>query len=259
MKKNKNEVLYGFGTHRLKGIECYKSVLYALKAGYNLIDTAEKYYNDVEIGRAIKKSRKKRENIKVIHKLTDVLEFNRTKDETYKKVTQYLKNLQLGYIDILLMHGPSPRYHEQPEIFKEGNIQVWEAMAELKAMGLVKSIGVSNFNKEQIMYLIEATGIIPEYLEVEFNVINYKEANVLKTWTDRMGIKTIAYSPIAAGGIEAISKTPEYEKVHNANVEITPGEFALRFCLKNNTIPIPRSSNPKRIKLNLRYLKKGAI
>lgn len=258
MKIAKEKPLYGFGTHRLKGDVCYKSVLLALKKGYNLIDTAEKYENSIQIGNAIRKSHRRRDSFKIIHKLTDVAEFDRSKEETFNKVDRFLSELGTSYIDILLMHGPAPRYHEHPEIFMEGNIRVWEAMYELKQNQILKSIGVSNFNKQQIMYLIEATGIIPEYLEVEYNVLNYKQVEELKKWTDRMGIQIIGYSPLAAGNISMLGDIDEYEE-YVQNHPISSTEYALRFCLSNDVIPIPRSSNPKRIKENLKNLKKGKL
>jgi diketogulonate reductase-like aldo/keto reductase len=260
MKRSKVKPLYGFGTHRLKGDACYKSALFALRKGYNLIDTAEKYNNSVEIGKAIKKSRKKRTSFKIVHKLTDVLEFTRTSKETNLKVQKYMYDLQVDYIDILLMHGPSPRYHETPEIFKEGNIRVWEEMFRLRQKGYLKAIGVSNFNKEQIMYLIEATGIIPEYLEIEYNVLNWHEAIMLREWSDRMGIKVISYSPLLAGKLAKVTIDPDYLKYSKTKVEvITEAEYCLRFCLTHGVIPLPRSSNKNRIKENLKSLKKGKL
>lgn len=252
--------IYGFGTHRLKDEVCIDAVTTALKAGYNLIDTAEKYYNGKEIGIAIKKSKRSRESFMLVHKLTDVLEFSRTKEETFVKVYGYLNELGVDYIDILLMHGPSPRYHPFPENFKAGNILVWRAMNEMKRVDRIKATGVSNFNKEQIMYLIEATGCIPDYIEVEFNVINSEKMyNELIRWCQNMGIKVIAYSPIVAGATDAIISSDEYQNYVKDNPETTPAEYALRFCLTYDTIPIPRSSNPEHILNNLNYLKKGKL
>jgi len=251
--------IYGFGTHRLKGEECFKAVTYALKAGYNLIDTAEKYNNSLEIGKAIKASRVKREDIIIVHKLTDVLEFSRTQAETCEKIYGYLNELDTNYIDILLMHGPSPRYHPNPEEFRKSNLEVWKAMHSMKDRGRVRSIGVSNFHKHQIMYLIEETGFIPDYLEIEFNVGNVEQMVSLVDWCRNMGIKVIAYSPIAAGDIKLIENSVEYKNYYAEHPDVTPAEYALRFCLLYNTIPIPRSSNPEHIFLNLKYLKKGAL
>lgn len=253
---NKNR-LYGFGTHRLKDEECVKAVTRALKYGYNLIDTAEKYNNSKEIGLAIKKSKRDRNSFMIVHKLTDVLEFSRTKEETFSKVRGYLKELDTHYLDVLLMHGPSPRYHEEPELFKEGNIVVWKAMIDLKNMGVVKEIGVSNFNKEQIMYLIDATGVAPDYSEVEFNVLNYDEVKAFKAWTDNLKIKTIAYSPLAAGRLHEISNNYLYLNQLKYLPNLTAAEFALHFNIQQGVISIPRSSNKARIKDNLTILKAG--
>lgn len=251
--------IYGFGTHRLKGEECFNAVSYALKIGYNLIDTAEKYNNSEAIGLAIHDSGVKREDIMIIHKLTDVDEFPRTRFATFQKVEGYLNELDTPYIDILLMHGPSPRYHPNPFVYREGNIRVWEAMHLLKNLGKIKAIGVSNFHKDQIMYLIEETGHIPDYVEVEFNIKNFREMFPLVTWCQKMGIKVIAYSPIVAGDLELIEKNSFYQDKKIEWPGLTPAEFALRFCLNYDTIPIPRSSRPENIKANLEALKKGFI
>lgn len=261
LKRKRDKNVYGFGTHRLKGKECVAAVTKALKVGYNFIDTAEKYYNSVEIGEAIKKSKRKRETFQIVHKLTDVLEFSRTKDETFSKVRRYLQELDTNYIDVLLMHGPSPRYHKQPEIFKDGNIEVWKAMIDLKRLGLVKSIGVSNYNKEQIMYLIEATGIVPDYIEIEYNVINHAEVREFKEWLQNMKIQIIGYSPLGAGNIEALAQSEAYQEylkqVPKSIEPYSPVHFALRFCIQQKVIPIPRSSKPSRIKQNYKILKQG--
>ncbi len=260
MKRNKVKPVYGFGTHRLKGDECYKAVLFALKKGYNLFDTAEKYFNGTDIGRAMEKSRRKRESYQIVHKLTDVDEFTRTTKETKGKVNRYLEELGTEYIDILLMHGPAPRYHETPEDYKDGNIVVWETMYQLKLEGKLKAVGVSNFNKEQMMYLIDATGVVPEYLEVQFNVLNVEEVVELKGWTDRMGIQIIGYSPLAEGKMVDIIQDNDYTNFTiEQEIPMLPAEYALRFCITNGVIPIPRSSNKNRIKQNLKSMKKGSL
>lgn len=251
--------IYGFGTHRLKGDECINAVTHALRVGYNLIDTAEKYNNSIEIGKAIKKSKVKREDIMIVHKLTDVLEFSRTQAETCDKIYGYLQDLDTNYLDVILMHGPSPRYHAEPELFKAGNIEVWKAMNAMKNRGRVRAIGVSNFHKYQIMYLIEETGIIPDYIEIEFNVGNAEQMVSLLDWCHNMKIKVIAYSPIVAGDIKLITESIEYKQYLQDHPEVTPVEYALRFCLLYNTIPIPRSSKPEHILSNLMYLKRGSL
>lgn len=251
--------IYGFGTHRLKGEECIKAVTFALKSGYNFIDTAEKYNNSVEIGQAIKKSKVKRGDIAIVHKLTDVLEFSRTQADTLDKIYGYMIELDTSYIDILLMHGPSPRYHPEPELFKKGNIEVWKTMNAMKSRGRVTAIGVSNFHKYQIMYLIEETGIVPDYIEIEFNVGNVEQMLPLIDWCRNMKIKVIAYSPIVAGDIMMIKNSVEYKQYLQDHPEVTPVEYALRFCLLYNTIPIPRSSKPEHILSNLEYLKRGSL
>lgn len=248
--------LYGFGTHRLKGEACILAVTAALKCGYNLIDTAEKYNNSVEIGQAIKLSKKKRNKITIVHKLTDVDEFSRTQTETLQKVEMYLKELDTDYLDILLMHGPSPRYHTNPEQYRSGNIEVYKAMIKMKKAGILKAIGISNYNKEQIMYLIEATGVIPDYLEVEYNVLNAYQIKDFKTWLDTIGIKVIGYSPLAEGRLNEIR---DYMVKNGIKVKKNVAEYALRFCISEDVIPIPRSSNKHRIKQNLKSLKKGSF
>lgn len=256
----RNKKLYGFGTHRLKGQECIDAVTHALNSGYNLIDTAEKYYNGAEIGIAIKNSRKRRSKITIVHKLTDVLEFPRTAEATRDKVSGYLKELDTDYIDVLLMHGPSPRYHKNPEIFKEGNIRVWRAMYELKCEGVLKAIGVSNYNIEQMVYLIEAVGVVPDYLEVEYNIGNWHEMEQMRRWCERMGITIIGYSPLLAGELSHVLNDEDYKiRLAYSSEDMSEPEYCLRFCITQGVVPIPRSSNKGRIKQNLKSLKKGVF
>lgn len=146
--------LLGFGTYLLRdGLACEQAVLNALNTGYRLIDTAAVYSNEESVGRAIKKSKVKREEIFVTTKFLPA-------DPGYEKAKRAfeasLKKLDLDYIDLYLIHIP------------QGDISSsWAAMEELYKEGKVRAIGVSNFNMDQIRQLFSQHSVIPAVNQVE--------------------------------------------------------------------------------------------
>ena len=140
--------LLGFGTYLLReGSACEQSVLNALNIGYRLIDTASAYGNEESVGRAIKKSNVKREEIFVT---TKFLPADSGSEKAKQVFEASLKKLGLEHIDLYLIHLPT------------GDINsTWAAMEELYKEGRVRAIGVSNFNSNQISDLIKQDSMIP--------------------------------------------------------------------------------------------------
>jgi diketogulonate reductase-like aldo/keto reductase len=140
--------LLGFGTYLLRdGVECEQSVLNALNIGYRLIDTAAAYYNEESVGRAIKKSNVKREEIFVT---TKFLPADPGYNNAKRAFEASLTKLGLEYIDLYLIHLP------------QGDVSSsWTAMEELYQEGKVRAIGVSNFNTKQTQNILKQHSVIP--------------------------------------------------------------------------------------------------
>ena len=158
----------GFGTFRMSGQECIDAVYNAIKAGYRLIDTAESYANEAEVGYAIAKAISEgictREELFITTKLNHHVVNNY--ENTYKQFEGSLKRLGLDYVDLYLIHyanvTPDARW-------KAMNAEDWRAMEELKRSGKIKSIGVSNFLQHHLKELFKTAEIIPTINQLNLN------------------------------------------------------------------------------------------
>ena len=211
----------------------YEAVMQALKAGYRHIDTAAAYFNEEDVGKAVRDSGIPREEIFITSKLW-------LQDHGYeaakKGIARSLRKLGLGYIDLYLVHQPY------------GDVAgAWKAMEEAKAEGLLKSIGVSNMSPAIWKKFVPDFATKPAVNQVEFNpLFQQKEIRVLMAETDT---KLEAWYPLGHGnagllGNPVITKLAEkYGK--NA------GQIILRFEMQEGVITLPKSTNPERIRTNL--------
>ena len=211
----------------------YEAVMQALKAGYRHIDTATAYFNEEDVGKAVRDSGIPREEIFITSKLW-------LQDHGYeaakKGIARSLRKLDLGYIDLYLVHQPY------------GDVAgAWKAMEEAKAEGTLKSIGVSNMSPALWKKFVPDFATKPAVNQVEFNpLFQQKEIRVLMAETDT---KLEAWYPLGHGnagllGDPVITKLAEkYGK--NA------GQIILRFEVQEGVITLPKSTNPERIRTNL--------
>jgi diketogulonate reductase-like aldo/keto reductase len=211
----------------------YEAVTQALKAGYRHIDTAAAYFNEEDVGRAVRDSGIPRDEIFITSKLW-------LQDHGYeaakKGIARSLRKLDLGYIDLYLVHQPY------------GDVAgAWKAMEEAKAEGTLKSIGVSNMSPVLWKKFVPDFATKPAVNQVEFNpLFQQKEIRALMAETDT---KLEAWYPLGHGnagllGDPVITKLAEkYGK--NA------GQIILRFEVQEGVITLPKSTNPERIRTNL--------
>ncbi len=234
----------GFGTWQVKdGNEAYQSVLWALEAGYRHIDTAYVYGNEESVGKAIKDSKIDRSKLYITTKLPSDI---KTYDGTIKYFKESLNNLGLDYIDLYLIHAPWP-WSNVGENCDKGNIEAWKAMIELQKEGLIKTIGVSNFSIANIENIWEATGVKPLVNQIRYFVGNTQPE--LTKYCQDNGILVEAYSPFATGELLNNSKLAEIAQKYNTTIP----KICLRFCLQNNTLPLPKSVHKERIYDNLEF------
>lgn len=230
-----------FGTWQISLADAYESTMLALKAGYRHIDTALAYENETEIGRALKDSGLKREEIFVTTKLPAQI---KGYDEALEAFDISLKNLGLDYIDLYLIHAPWPWSNIGQDCTKE-NIESWKAMIKLYNEGKIRSIGVSNFRPENIKPLIDATGFVPQANQIRYFIGNTQKEVV--DYCNENNILIEAYSPLATSKLLTDEGVISMAKKYN----VTPAQLALRYCVDNNTLPIPKSTHEERIKANL--------
>lgn len=232
----------GFGTWQTEdGDICYNSVIEALNAGYRHIDTALVYGNEKSVGKAIKDSKIKREELFITTKCPADI---KTYDGALKAFDESITNLGLDYIDLYLIHAPWPWSNVGLDC-TSGNIEVWKAFIKLYNEGKVKAIGVSNFHPSDIDALIKATNIKPMVNQIRYFIGNTQPKIVEYCQTNDILIQ--AYSPLATG---KMLDNPELNKIA-LKYNVSPAKICLRYCIEKNTNPLPKSIHKNRIVDNL--------
>ena len=219
----------GIGTFLLTPDEAEPSVLAALEDGYRLIDTANAYVNEKAVGRAMKKSGLKREEIFLETKLWP--SFYEDEDA----VDKTLERLGTDYIDLLLLHQPAGNY-------VAGYRQMEKACKE----GKVRAIGLSNFNQGQIGEILGLCQVEPAVLQTE--VHPYFQERELKKFLERAGMVIQAWYPLGHGD-KALLEEPLFSELSQKYGK-TNAQIILRWHIQAGNIVIPGSKNPAHIKDN---------
>jgi diketogulonate reductase-like aldo/keto reductase len=226
----------GFGTWRLaEGNETVEAVSQAIKTGYRLIDTAKLYANEKSVGQAARDCGVAREQLFITTKLwPDDFGY----DNTMVAFDASLERLGLDYVDLYLIH--SPRDDES------ARHDSWRALIEIKGLGTAKSIGVSNFNSQQLEKLIAAHGEAPAVNQIEFHPYMYQRQLDTLKFCQQNNILIEAYSPLArAQDLDS----PVITKIAGQHGKL-PAQVLLRWAIQHGTVPIPKSANEGRIKEN---------
>lgn len=211
----------------------YEAVTRALKAGYRHIDTAAAYFNEAEVGKAVKDSGISREEIFITSKLW-------LQDYGYeaakKGLETSLEKLGLDYVDLYLLHQPY------------GDVAgAWKALEEAKAEGKIRSIGVSNMTPKIWKEFVPQFATMPAVNQVECNpFFQQKELRALLAEND---VKIEAYQPLGHGD-ETLLSHPDIVKLAEKYGK-NPGQIILRFEVQDGLIVLPKSTNPQRIEGNI--------
>lgn len=222
----------GFGVYQVSKEDCKESVLTALKTGYRHIDTAQSYFNESEVGEALKESDVPR---KEIFLTTKVWIDNYGEGKTYDSVVESLKKLQTDYLDLILLHQPVSDYYA-----------AYRDLEKLYEEGKVRAIGVSNFYPDRLVDLCMFAKIKPMVNQIEVNVFNQQvEA---KKWADKYGVVLEAWAPFAEGRnnmfhnevLQAIGEK------HNKSV----AQVILRWLYQRGIVSLAKSVHQERIKEN---------
>ncbi|KAK9719808.1 Aldo/keto reductase family [Popillia japonica] len=199
--------IFGLGTWKSQPGQVTQAVKDAIDIGYRHIDCAYIYGNEKEVGEALDTKFQqgviKREDIFVTSKLWNTFHKPELVEGTLRET---LKNLRLEYLDLYLIHWPQA-YKEQGELFpkdEQGNIQfsdvdyidTWKVLENLVAKGLIKSIGLSNFNKRQIERILKNATVKPANLQIECHP--YLNQKRLINYCKTVGITITAYSPLGS-------------------------------------------------------------
>ncbi len=225
----------GFGTYPLRGEDGTAAMVGALEAGYRMLDTAVNYENETEVGQALRRSGLPREDVVVASKVPGR---HHAYDDAIASVRGSLERLGVERTDLHLIHWPNPSQGKY--------VEAWRALVQLKADGLVRSIGVSNFTEEHLTRIIDATGVVPAVNQVELHPRFPQER--MREVHQRLGIVTEAWSPMGK------RRAPlDEDAVTSAAAAhgVTPGQVILRWHVQLGTLPIPKSADRSRQEQNL--------
>ncbi|WFB59172.1 aldo/keto reductase [Paenibacillus sp. BR1-192] len=221
----------GLGVWKTKeGEEVIQSVKSAIAAGYRSIDTAAIYGNEEGVGQAIRESGVSRDELFITTKVWN-------DDQGYEKTLQAFetsrKKLGLDIVDLYLVHWPG----------KDKYLETWKALIHLQKEGLVRSIGVSNFQIRHLQHIIEDTGVVPVVNQVELHpLLSQKE---LLGYARENHIVLEAWSPLMQGNLDQPALAQIAEKYGK-----TTAQVILRWDIQNGVIVIPKSIKDHRIREN---------
>ncbi|HBF74715.1 MAG TPA: aldo/keto reductase [Lactobacillus sp.] len=219
--------MLGLGTYQIRGAQGVDQILSAIHDGYRSLDSATNYDNEGIVGKAIRQSGIPRSQFFVTSKLPGKYHHY---DDALDAITESLARMGLDYFDLFLIHWPLPK--------RDHYVEAWRAMITAQKLGLIHTIGVSNFMPEHLDRLIKETGVTPAVNQIEIHPYWINEANV-QADKDR-GIATEAWSPLGRGSNSL--KEPvilKLAKKYNKNA----GQIILRWHTQRGIVPIPKSSS----------------
>lgn len=224
--------LIGLGTWNLRGSSCVRMVEQALLLGYRHVDTAEMYDNEREVGEGLRASGLARGEVFIT---TKIWPSHFAPRELERAAKESLTRLQLAEVDLLLLHWPNPQIPLRETL---------GALSQVKRMGLARHIGVSNFT----VALIDEAALAEEPLICnQVEVHPFIDQSKVIAACRRQGMATVAYSPVARGGVKSDKLLARIAKAHGKSA----AQVSLRFLVQRGIVVIPRTSRVERLSENL--------
>ncbi|MBE6725642.1 MAG: aldo/keto reductase [Ruminococcaceae bacterium] len=234
----------GYGTWQIPDREAPSAVRCAVETGYRHIDTAAAYGNERGVGEAVRNCGLKRDALFVTTKIPAEV---KTAEGARAYLKESLALLDIGWIDLLLIHAPKPweELHDPAarDYFAE-NRAVWQVMEEAVDAGLVRSIGVSNFTPADCDNILASARIKPVVNQIAV-FIGHSQQKTVAYCRDN-GILVSAHSPNAHGELAKNRKAAEIARRCGVSVP----RLSIRWCLERGLLPLPKSTNPDHIREN---------
>lgn len=225
--------MLGYGVYQVTNDECERCVRDALDVGYRSIDTAQAYGNEEAVGRGIKNSGVKRDDIFLT---TKVWVSNGGYENAKKSIEESLKKLDTEYIDLLLIHQPFNDYYG-----------TWRAMEEAYKVGYLRAIGVSNFYPDRLVDLCRFVEVTPAVNQVETHV--FQQQKKAHGYMEKYGVQHESWGPFAEGRKDFFTN-PVLTEI-GAKYGKSAAQAALRFLIQSNVVVIPKSTHKDRMAQNI--------
>jgi len=225
----------GFGVFQIPDGETADAVASALAAGYRSLDTAAIYKNEAGVRQGIERSGVARGDIFLTTKLWNA---EQGFDSTLKAFDASLSKLGTDYVDMYLIHWPTPK--------RDLYIDTWKAFIRLRDEGRIRSIGVSNFQPAHLERLVKETGVVPVVNQIELHP-DFAQRDVVAANT-KLKIITEAWSPLGQGG--ELLKNDALVAIGKKHGK-TPAQVVIRWHVQLGHMVIPKSVTPERIKANI--------
>lgn len=222
----------GYGVYQVTKEECERCVGDALKVGYRLIDTAQSYFNEEEVGNAIAKSGIARNEIFLT---TKVWIENYGYEKTRASVLESMRKLRTDYLDLCLLHQPFGDTYG-----------AYRALEDLYDEGKIRAIGISNFYADRMVDIASFSRIKPMVNQIEIHP-HYQQAQS-KLWHDKYGVRLEAWAPFGEGRGDMFNlpQLIEIGKKYNK----TAAQVILRWHLQRDIVVIPKSTHAERMQEN---------
>lgn len=221
--------ILGYGVYQVTKDECKECVLNALKAGYRSIDTAQSYFNEEEVGEAIKESGIPREEIFLT---TKVWIEHYGYENAKASVLESMKKLQTEYLDLVLLHQPFGDAYG-----------AWRALEELYEAGKIRAIGISNFYVDRMVEFVNFNRIKPMITQMEVHIFNQQKQ--LKEYADKYDVQLEAWAPFGEGR----GGTFDNEMIKSIGDKYgkTTAQVMLRWHIQRGVVVIPKSTHYERM------------
>lgn len=220
----------GFGVFQVPPEGTAEVATRALLAGYRHLDTAAAYRNEAGVGQAIHAAGLRRDEVFIT---TKCFNDDQGREQAKHALKNSLEQLEVEFVDLYLIHWPVPS--------RDKYVETWQSFIELRNEGLVRSIGVSNFQSAHLERLINETGVKPTVNQIELHP-RFQQAG-LRHEHQELGIVTEAWSPLAQGAVLADPTITEIAEAHGK----TAGQVVIRWHLQLGNVVIPKSVTPERI------------
>ena len=222
----------GYGVFLVNSEECERCVLDAIEVGYRLIDTAQAYYNEDGVGRAIETCGVPRNELFIT---TKVWISNAGEEKAFRSIGESLRKLKTDYIDLLLIHQPFGDYYG-----------TYRAMERAYRVGMVRAIGLSNFYDARFVDLVENVEVKPSVLQLETHVFSQQKR--MRELINDYGMHLMAWGPLAQGSDRLF--TDETLKAIGTKYGKTNAQVALKFLTSEGIVAIPKSIHKDRMASN---------